>query len=63
MKISKELSVRLPSQPNFILEENMARAGHPIESFSDGELRKIGDAWVEELIRRARARREAAKKP
>jgi hypothetical protein len=48
--LNRETEIRLPMTPNFI-------NGVPIASFTDLELRRIGEAWTDHLIERARDKR------
>lgn len=53
----KQVKIQTPQTPNFILTEELDQP-IPIAEFSDQELRAIGDAWTQDLIRKARTRRK-----
>lgn len=57
-KINKEFQLKIPHTPNFIQsfdgEKSLVIA---IQDLSDEDLRKIGENWTEELIKKAKERR------
>ena len=58
--LGRLLKLRVPILPNFIISD---RDGLyiPVSSFTDAELRQIGDAWTNELVRHAARKRGADK--
>ncbi len=52
--MKKEQEVKTPTTPNFILVGGLATS---VEEFTDEELRKIGEEWTKELIKKANKKR------
>lgn len=57
-KIILGLPILVPKVPNFLLVDDIESA-FSIAQFSDDELRSIGQAWTEQLIKRAQEIRNA----
>lgn len=50
----QEMEFNVPTVPNFILASHGGEADKkPLTYFTEMELRKLGAAWTEQLIRRA----------
>ena len=54
VRLTKNVSVNLPSVPNFIIHSAEREEVVPIRLFRNMELRKIGKAWTDALIKKAR---------
>lgn len=53
VKLTKLVSVNLPTIPNFIIHEHgKLREVVPVNMFDKKELRKIAKVWSQELIKR-----------
>lgn len=61
MKIQVKANVTLPRMPNFLIMEGVGTFG--VETFSDEDLQRIGEAWTKELIAHAHRRRAKAYAP
>ncbi|MFA5394952.1 MAG: hypothetical protein WC346_02925 [Methanogenium sp.] len=60
IEVNTSLEVFLPIIPNYLrigVPDNNDRA-FPIESFSEADLQKIGEAWTAALIQKARKRKQ-----
>lgn len=54
IKLDKRTTINIPSIPNFIKCGDSVEA---IQYFTSEELRKIGKAWTDELVVKARQKR------
>lgn len=61
MKLTCDHNIEMPRVPNFLrgdtAVDHLNCVTYPIQSFSDEDLRKVGEAWTAALIEKARERR------
>lgn len=56
MQVNLKRKIKIPMTPNFIIDEG--GHNHAIASFTNKELKRIGETWIKELIKKAKQRRK-----
>lgn len=54
MKLEVKMSIKLPSIPNFIIDDD--GKSYPISFFSEVQLREIAKRWTDEFIKKGKSK-------